>query len=179
PRHGLFALVPPRLTLLAALDVDRREALELQRLALGAEQPPPRLDVCGDRVVDGRHELTRQETLPDQAVERELVLGEEARHGFRIARDVRGTDGLVRLLRAAPRLVARWRVGQGLGADTLRRPASRLGLRVLREARGVGPHVGDQTDGAYFAEVPTLVELLGHGHRLLRREAELTARVLL
>src|SRR5256885_11374633 len=59
---------PPRSTLFPYTTLFR---------SLGAEQALARVDVRGHGVVDGRHELAGQEALPDQAVERELILREE------------------------------------------------------------------------------------------------------
>src|SRR5207237_8873397 len=173
--HGTARLVLDRLVLLAALDVDRGEALALQRLALCAEHALPGLDVRRRRVVHGRHELARQEAFPDQSVERLLILGEEARQRLRVARYVGRTDGLVRFLRAAARLVHRRRLGQVLRAQTLARPAARLGLCLLRDAHRIAAHIRDQTGGALVAELHAPVDVLGHRQRLPRRQAQLAA----
>ena len=110
-RHrALGVLVGGRVFLLAALHVDRREALELHRLALGAEHGVAGRDVGRHGVVHGRHQLAGHEALPDQPIERELVLGERAGHAARVAAHVaragwpRGPPGRCRATcrRAAP-----------------------------------------------------------------------------
>src|SRR5262249_59714327 len=65
----------------AALLVDCREALELERGSLRPEHALTGLDIGADGVLDGPHHLARQEALPDEPVERHLVLGEELRDG--------------------------------------------------------------------------------------------------
>ena len=57
-----------------------------------------------------------------------------------------------------------------LGSVEVARLVARRGQRRLRQGRRVGAHVGD---------VAVLVEALGDAHRLLRREAQLPARLLL
>ena len=85
----------------------------------------------------------------------------------------------MRLLGAPARAVRGRRVGQVLAADARANPLPRGLLRLGRHAHRVGPHVRDETLGTLGAEVDALVELLRDRHRLLRREAELAARLLL
>ena len=177
--HGLLLLFRRRLRLLARLDVDGHEAGELQGRALGAEETPARLDVGRHRVVDGRQHLAGQEALPDQAVERELVLGEKPREGLGLALHRARADRLVGLLGALLGLVGGRGARQVLAPEPPRDPRARLVLRLARHPHGVGAHVGDQADGAFAAELDALVELLGEHHGLLRREVELAARLLL
>ena len=136
-------------------------------------------DVGGHRVVDRGQHLAREEALPDQPVERELVLGEEARQHLGLARHRARADRLVRFLRALLGLVDGRRVGQVLAPQPPGHPLAGLLLRLRGHAHRVGAHVGDETDRALVAELDALVELLGQHHRLLGREVELAARVLL
>ena len=80
---GLFVLF---VLLVFALFVDRHEAVELDDRAGGAEQVTlARLDVNRRLVEYGRHHLRSNEALPDQLVERQLILAQEARHRVRRA----------------------------------------------------------------------------------------------
>ena len=137
-------LLGHRLGLLPGLDVDRHEARELERRALGAEQARARLDVGRHRVVDGGQHLAREEALPDQPVQRELVLAEIARQLLRLAGDRARPDRLVRLLRALLRPVHRRRVRQVLAAQPAAHPLARLLLRLGRDPHRVRAHVGDE-----------------------------------
>ena len=51
--------------------------------------------------------------------------------------------------------------------------------RVIGDARGVGTHVGDQTDAPSSPEFDAFVEPLREHHRLLHGEAQLARRFLL
>src|SRR5256712_6093823 len=164
---------------LAALLVDGREPLEPERRALGAEETPAGLDICGHGVVDRRHHLARQEALPDEPIEGELVPREELRHAPRLQADLGGSDRLVRLLGAPARAVCGRRVGHVIESEPSRDPLPRLRLRFARHADPVGAHIVDDALRALGSEVDPLVELLGDRHRLLRGEAELPARLLL
>ena len=131
-----------------------------------------RADLHRDRLAAGVGHLRGDGALPDQFVERVLVAVELALHLAERAEAVAGgTDRLVRLLRVLdlPVVVAR-RVGNRLGAVELARLVARRGDRRLRQRRRVGAHVGD---------VAVLVQALGDAHRVLRREAQLAARLLL
>src|SRR5205814_1381784 len=67
------------LLVVAALGVDADEAVELEDLAGGPEAAGTRLDVHRGGIVDGRFHLARHEAVPDERVERELVLVEVRR----------------------------------------------------------------------------------------------------
>src|SRR5215831_19010389 len=163
----------------AALLVDRREALELERGSLRPEHALTGLDVGADGVVDGRHHLAGQEALPDEPVERHLVLGEELRDGPGLVAELGGSNRLVRLLGAPPRAVGRRSLRYVFVADAGDDPAAGRGLRLPRDPDRVGSHVRDQALGALGPEVDSLVELLGDRHGLARREAKLLAGLLL
>ena len=98
---------------------------------------------------------------------------------LRLAVDVAGSDGFVGFLRAAARLVGGRRVRQVFGPEPAGRPRTRLGLGLGGDAHGVRPHIRDEADRSVRPHLDTFVELLGHRHRLLGREAELAAGVLL
>ena len=177
--HRLRLFLGHRVGLLPGLDVDRHEARELERGALGAEQARARIDVGRHRVVDGGEHLAREEALPDQPVQRELILAEIARQLLRLAGDRAGPDRFMRLLRALLGPVHRRRVRQVLAAQPATHPLAGFFLRLGRDAHGVRAHIGDEAHRPLVAEGDPLVELLGQHHRLLRREVELPARFLL
>ena len=85
----------------------------------------------------------------------------------------------MRLLGGLARPVHRRSVGQIQVAEPPRHPGPRLGLGLLGHPHRVGAHVGDQAHRALRSELDALVELLGQHHRLLGREVELAAGVLL
>ena len=64
-------------------------------------------------------------------------------------------------------------------AECFEQEGLRLVLRELRDARGIGSHVGDETGRTVASELDALIELLGEHHRLARGEAELARGVLL
>src|SRR3954470_13627927 len=89
------------------------------------------------------------------------------------------TDGFVGALRILLLFkcvrILRKIVGSVFLADVL--PDFRDGLR--RNPGGVGTHVGDETDGAFFAEFHAFVEALRDHHGALDAEAKLAGRILL
>ena len=170
----------PRLPLLVRrLLVDGEEALELQRGALRAQEVPARLYVRDRLVVDGGQHLGGHEAVPDELVERVLVLGEVALERFGIALGIARPDGLVRVLGVLLALVEVRLLGQVLRAVGLSDLVAHGADRVEGDAGGVRAHVRDQADGAVFARLDAFVEALRHLHRLLDREAQLLEGLLL
>src|SRR5690606_16020735 len=178
--------------LLAGLRVEAGEAVELHDRPGGAEQvearagvargvPAADREVDGRGVVDRRRHLAGDEAEPDELVETELVAVEIVLHGLGRAGRVRGADGLVGLLRALLLLAGpeTRRTGDVAVAEALEGPGAGGRGGLGGDAGGVGPHVGDETDGALAADVDALVELLGRAHGLARREAEPLGRLLL
>ena len=163
--------------LVAALLVGEHEASEGDHGAGGAELGIPavvRLAAHAHR--DGLAarigHLGGDGAFPDQVVERGLVALHLAAHVVGQAEAVPGGPdrlvGLLRVLHLAG-VVARG-VGDRLGAVEGAGLVARGRDGALRERRRVGAHVGDEA---------VLVEPLGDAHRVLRREAELAARLLL
>ena len=70
-------------------------------------------------------------------------------------------------------------LGQVLGAVASADELAHRVERVVRDARRVGTHVGDETDRAFVAELDALVEPLRDAHRAAGCEAELARRLLL
>src|SRR5262245_14659102 len=97
----------------------------------------------------------------------------------RIAPDVSGTAGLVRLLGAPARAIDGWRLRKVLAPEALADEPPRSLLGLAGDLHRVGPHVGDEPHGPLAAQVDSLVELLGQRHRLPGREPELAAGLLL
>src|SRR6185312_11863622 len=54
-----------------------------------------------------------------------------------------------------------------------------FGQGFRRDARGIGTHVGDETDGAFFTEFHAFIKTLSDHHGALDAEAQLAGRVLL
>src|SRR5579884_2929651 len=176
-RRQLPLLVARRLLLVPALLVGEQEAAEGDHRAGGAELDAPA--VAGRRGDPHRHRLPPSvrhlrgdRALPDQLVQPQLVAAQLAPHLVRRAEAVaRRPNRLVRLLGVlhAPLVPARLG-GYGVGAVERARLLARGRERRLAQRRRVGAHVGDE---------PVLVQPLRDAHRLLRRQAQLAARLLL
>jgi hypothetical protein len=90
-----------------------------------------------------------------------------------------GTNGFVRALR----ILLLFECVRGLGqvgwtvfrADVFAHFLNRLG----RDAGGIGTHVGDQADHAFFAEFHAFIQALGDHHGALYAETQLAGRILL
>ena len=125
-----------------------------------------------------RH-LAREESLPDQRVQLDLIGRQRLPHARGVALRRRRSNRLVRFLRALRfRFVdARLRRYE-VGAVALRDDAARLVLRDLRDVQRVGTHIRDQTRLTLSGDVHSFVKLLRDRHRALRRETE-AARCLL
>ena len=110
------------------------------------------------RVADRVGHLRGDRALPNQVVQRQLLLRQGTSHLARRAEVVTGgTDRLVRLLRALRRGAVQARgVGHGLGTIKLGGLLTGGVDRLAGQGRGVGTHVGDVTG---------LVEGLGGAHR--------------
>ena len=83
------------------------------------------------------------------------------------------------VLRVLLRAIDVRRLGHVLRAVAALDVLPRGGERVTRDARRVGAHVGDEPDGAFLADLDTLVEALGDPHRARRLVAELPRGLLL
>ena len=152
---------------------------ELQVAGAGVELVPARHDLCAHAVIHGVRHLRGQKPAPDQAVEAVLLAREVALDLLGRQVDVRGADGLVRVLRAGLGLV----MAGGLGVVGLPVAAQDEGLRrgdgLFGDAQRVGTHIGDETHRALARDVHALVELLGDGHGAARRHVELARGLLL
>jgi hypothetical protein len=116
---------------------------------------------------------------PDEFVNPQLILIEEAPDLARPARDLGRPNGLVRFLRIlGPRLIFTGCVGHIvlaiIGTDD---PAGGAD-RFLCDVDAVRAHIRDQSDRFAF-DVHALVEPLGDAHRVRGRKAEFAARLLL
>ena len=124
------------------------------------------------RVAEGVGHLRGDRALPNQVVQRQLLLRQGTSHLARRAEVVAGgTDRLVRLLRALRGgAVQARRLGHGLGPVELGGLLAGGVNRLAGQGRGVGTHVGDVTG---------LVEGLGGAHRRGRVPVQLARRLLL
>ena len=138
-------------------------------------------DVDAGLIVDRRRHLRRDEAIPDQLVELELLVLEvlPARLGRELER--RRADRLVRVLRVLLRLEDVRLLGQVTLCRTSVSMYSRTSSMASSLTRSrVGTHVRDETDrAAVLAEVDAFVEPLRDLHRALGAEAQVARRVLL
>ena len=171
--HFLLRLVGP-LLIHAEEPVERDPpTVRPQRVAVGADVEAGVLEL-------GRSHLRRERALPDERVQAQLVLVEEAPHPVRGAREVRRADRLVRFLCAlAPRLEVPRLLECILRAELARDHVLRLLQRAFGHVQRVGPHVGDEADRRIRTERDAFIELLREHHRPLHRVAELPRSVLL
>ena len=135
--------------------------------------------VHGDRVVDGGRHLAGHKAAPHQPVQPVLVAVERLADGFGGQEHAARPDGLVGVLGTAARAVAPRLARVQRASVFLLDEFRRVGQRHVGQAQRVGPHVGDQADGPLAGDVDALVQLLGDGHRALRRHAELAGGLLL
>ena len=103
-----------------ALAVDGQPAGELRHRALGAEQVVARGDVDRRVVEHRRHHLRRDEAVPDQAIEVELIGRQMRAHRLRVVLHRRRPNRFVRVLRRRLDLVAVRLLGH-VGVAELRR----------------------------------------------------------
>src|SRR5207248_1102547 len=144
----LGVLLGLRLFFLAALFIDGGEALELEGGSLRPEQALSGLDVGAHGVVDSGHHLASQEALPDQAVERHLILGEKLRDRSGLVPELGGPDRFVRLLGASAGAVGRRRLGLRLGPEGGERAPPGAGLVLAGRAVPRRPPAGGGAPGA-------------------------------
>ena len=175
-RQHMIRIVVGRVVLAFLVDGDiagfyQRGAVRAQQVALRSVGAGEHVD--GDGVEHGGRHLTGDGALPDQRVEAELVGIDAALDQLRGDRSRCRPDGLVRLLGIARAgLVDPHFIGDAFGAIELANDLADLRDRLVRDADGIGTHVGDQSDGP-FTVVDALIQLLGEAHRALRGKAEL------
>ncbi len=163
----------------AAFRVDPGEAVEYGPGSRGPQLVGPVGELDARRLEHpGRH-LRGQRSLPDQTVQAPFVAADVASDRVRVALEAGWSDGLVRLLRGARPGPVRAPFRRGVGiAEARSDHVAGLADRLAGQGDRIGAHVGDQADLA-ISRVDTLVQPLRHGHRALRAEAELAARLLL
>ena len=167
------------LVLVLALHVHGGEAGKFQGGVIGPEAVARGLHLDGHAVIDGGGHLTGQKPAPNQLVEPVLFAGQILLDVLRGQAHVGGPDGLVGVLGPGFGLVMPGLVRIIVLAVAVddQLPGGRQGL--LRQAQGVGTHIGDEAHGALALDVHALVELLGHRHGPPGRHAQLAAGLLL
>ena len=182
-RLALAELRQRRLNLLLlvvlSLLIEGGEAGEFQALVIGPEDVLAALGLDGHAVIEGHGHLRGGEPLPDQLIEAELVAGEIRFDPLGVQGHIAGPDGFVGILGGGLGLVA-----VGLAVVVVAAPAAEnvilcRGQGLLGEALGVGTHIGNETHGADAGDLHALIELLGQGHGLLGRHAQLPGGLLL
>ncbi len=143
------------------------------------ESMPLRVDLHGGRLILRRSHATRRKTFPDQLVQAELVTAQGLFQIRGCAADVRRPDRLVRILYLLVLLLLRHDLGciliPVIPGDILPGRCHRL----VGDPGGVCSQIGDDADRPLPFQLHALVELLCQAHRLLRREIERLARLLL
>ena len=113
-----------------------------------------RLDVDAHLVEAGLGHLGGHRALPDHRVQAELIAVERARHARRGAEHARGPHGLVRLLGVARLRLVPTELGQRVCVAVVGlHELGDLAECGLGDVHRVGPHIGDEPDGA-LARLP-------------------------
>ena len=160
--------------IVAALDVGAAEAGELDRPAGRREH---RLFTVAGRGRDldrraedaGVDHLRRHRALPDELVDLQIVARQDVFERRGRAAEIRRPDGLVRFLRVLHLRRVAARRGVVVGAEQLADGSRRLRQRLVAERRRIG---------AVIRDVAFLEQTLRGLHGPLRRETQLTARLL-
>ena len=159
--------------LVLALGHGGEEAGEEHAFALGAPLRRAVVDGHGGVVEAGRRHLGGHETRPDEPVDLILIRGEE---GFGVLGGqghVDGADGFMGVLRVGFGLEVPLAAGREVVlAETVFDERGGGLLRFVRDAHGVGTHVGDEGHGAAIPEFQTFVQTLGDVHGTLGGVAE-------
>ncbi|VTR68200.1 hypothetical protein DESC_70040 [Desulfosarcina cetonica] len=159
--------------------VDGQEPGKFDRGAAGGENVAGGGDGKRLLIDQGLGHLRRHEALPDHRVQGQLVLGKVGFHLFRGMVDRCGSDGLVGIL-SLVLVFEKTRLAIGIVlAELLGDQGQGFLGGLVGDARGVGSHVGDQTDGFTRTEIDALVQLLGHHHGFFGGETQLADRFLL
>ena len=188
--QGVFIAVAAAIAVTAAvippLQIDGAETGELDDRPGGAEQihgvgaGALGVNVHGGRFEQGVGHLAGYHPFPNQGVEAQLVGVQIGAHFRRGAPDGSGADGLVRLLRVlAAGAVGAGFVGRIIRAVALADVFPRFLHGGRRHIHAVRPHIGNQADGTVGAHIQPFVQLLGDGHRALRREPQFAPGILL
>src|SRR6516164_8170185 len=151
--------------------INRHPAGEFRDGALHAEHV-----LAGGHVDDGfvkrrwRH-LRRDESVPDQAIERELIRREIWPHGLGVVLQRRRSNRLVSVLGVRFRLEEVRLVRHELAAERRLDEVTHGDQRLIGHAHRVGAHIGDEAARQARNIDAALVQLLREHHRLLDGEA--------
>ena len=179
-RQRVSLLLILRVLLVFALFIDREETVELDYRAGRAEQVTrARADIDRRLIKEGRHHLRRNEPLPDQLVQRKLVLRQERRDRIRRAHRRRWADRFVSVLRTFLRAIKHGLLGQVLRTELSGNQVSHFSESGIGDPRRIGSHVGDQTDQSFISDLNALVQLLRDLHRPLHRKPQFARSFLL
>ena len=168
---------------LVRVAVERVVPVEQDAGAGGSEQEPAvgQVEVDLRRLVDrGRH-LRRQEPPPNQLIELEEIPLEVLLDVVRLETDFGGPNRFVRILdlRSPPAFMDVRLFGQVALVELRVDVLACLLDRGVRDADGIGSHVGNETDRSLIPKLHTLIQLLRRAHRPPGGKAQLFRRFLL
>ena len=131
------------------------------------------------RVIHCISHLASHETAPNQLIQTVLFSSQVILDPLRIQVDITGTNGFMGVL--CPFLLAEATGRAVIEALTVTSQYEVLCAvqSFLRQAQGVGSHIGNQTHSAFPGNVNAFIELLGNGHSTARSHIELTGSLLL
>ena len=171
---GLLLLV-----LVLPLLIDGGEAGELQAGVAGPENISAVLHVDRQAVIDGVCHLAGEEPAPNQLVQLVLLARQVLLDLVRDQGDIRGADGLVGVLGVALGLESPGLGGVIFPAVPMQNKVLGGSQSFLRQAEGVGTHIGDEAHGPLSGQLHALIQLLGDGHSTGRGHIQLAGRLLL
>ena len=167
-----------------AFEIDRHEAREHQRRAVGTQQVTlwavgTRQQIDGDGIEHGVGHLAGDGAFPDQRIEALQIVVDAALEHLRQHCGGGRSDGFVGFLGVARFVLVEARaLGHRRLAIQPRDDLADLAEGLVGEVHGIGTHVGDETHRA-LAVVDTFVELLCKAHGALCAEPELAGGFLL
>ncbi len=138
-----------------------------------------RVDVHRSLVKDRGHNLRRHKALPDQLVDLKFIFFQILFYLVGMPHRRGGPDGFVRGLCFLLLLICIRSFRQVGRAVFLANVFANFLNRFGSNASGVGTHVGDQTNQAFFAQFHTFIQPLRDHHGALHAEAQFAGRVLL
>ena len=176
---GQFFVVFVVVRIVYAFFIHAEEAGKGLHLAGNAEDAFANHNIHGSGVKTGRGHLTGHGALPNHLIELELLGTQKRLYRFRRAVYRSGADGLVRLLCVFGfGFVDLGAGGQIIGTDFVIDVVADFGDGIVRQAKRVGTHIGNQADGA-LPHVDAFIQLLGGAHGAVGGHAQLAHGFLL